>query len=597
MRKLLFIALLCFPFTLQAVSTYDDFYGNSGTDGGALEADGVGNALGGAPPDPPDPPLAASDSWNCLVNINGWTPETNRCVDLTSETGPTLGGTAIDCDGFDGVNPNASKEYIFRDTVTEAELENTSYDRFYVCNTVTAANVQNINRDCTSETGGYCLIQNWNTNTFDSELHPANQQDTQRSRFTNLEFDETADNWRIKGITIDGGDNSTDGISVNGADDLVIHMVYFDTQPGGIEPSGSAVECVGPSTGLHIQYSQFDGWATQNATYTNLDTENIRLNNNCDNVSIWMNVIKDGGDNILVATDGAAEAVEDLYIDSNELYFDVNLASCDDGANEPADADDECLCGENNLDLEGGGISGSNGTIRRNIIHMGRPQASEIGGVGNEFDCGGTGDLNGALVNMHFNYGHVAFYANILMDFSAGIIAGNDGDAGLPGQADIAKNVFYDWDKYYSAAASNRRSVALVLNELDDSRVTQNTFIPVSTSIEYCIDFSNDSDIEGNLFWQDCLFTGSTTGSVKNNIFANGLTDTIGDTAEHELTVTANNITFYKNYILGGVNASGSTRCASCVNHRGDTFTLPIDTGLQLGGLVTLTDDAAKGPQ
>ncbi len=259
-----------------------------------------------------------------------------------------------------------------------------------------------------------------------------------------------------------------------------------------------------------------------------------------------------------------------------------------------------CLAWENHLDLKTGGQADTGGSpsehliVYGNTLSMCRPQGPRVGG-GSTFEAGGTGAAEGSCAVIHLNATNIEFVGNILWDFSNGITNANAGfDAGLPQYIAIMKNTFYDWKYRNEDGHANVVSYGLRSSNWGESAILFNTLIPVNSDIQGTLQFGDNNDIMGNLFvGTNNSYTGSTTGSVDYNAYADSSPEISGDTNSVTIaSITMSNFTFCTRPITGALIVGGAYD-----GHHCDEVTLPILADSQVEDQFLGTIDSAKGPQ
>jgi len=541
----------------------------------------------------------AENQFDCGEDLNGHTPA--DCVDTT--TIPDLAGSPS-CSGSSGDNSanSQSTHYIFRDSVpTESLLENTSYDHYWVCDTVAVTgDVANINRDCSSEPAGYCSIAGY-WDSYDKTQHPYWLADADRSYMERIEFDTGADSWRVRGMTLTGpGEGSGSSyvlMARSGASNIVANQNYFKTD-GMIIAGVFAFHCRDSSTGNYFGYNYMEGTDLQRSAYDNADTQGITLAPACNDQHVHHNEIKDYTDGIQVNAGISTHTGSDITIKYNHFYLDQNIASCAAGENEPASEDDTCGCHENHIDIKRMGASGAgnHGVIAYNILEKSYPQAESVGSATTE--CGGTGGANGSVIELHYNASNVEVHNNIFMDYSNGISSGNDGfDTQFPDFSDVANNIFYQQRKRNQAKSV--ASFGINMNQMEDARILGNSFVDPNSNIDDCLQMDFNQDVEGNFFDSDCNVSGSNTGNNEDNMYNTGAEQISGETDAHTGSVTLGQFCFFKHPITGATQSDGSTQCTGCLDHRGDLQCINAmpPTGWFGENDYTKVPNSAKGPQ
>ncbi len=201
-----------------------------------------------------------------------------------------------------------------------------------------------------------------------------------------------------------------------------------------------------------------------------------------------------------------------------------------------------CWAAENILDLKLCGKSGDPMVVDGNYMFGARPQGPAVGG-GNSRGAGGSNAAEGSLTVAHLQCAFLQYTRNWHVDYSNGMTgAGAGADSGFPKRFLIAKNFWIDQKFRNEDGHANVVSSAIRSVNWNDVVAMQNFFNVLSTEndIEDTLRLGNDTDYECNIIdgGASNSYSGTTTGVVEDNGYANSSTQISGDLDPHTATIT-----------------------------------------------------------
>lgn len=359
--------------------------------------------------------------------------------------------TGVDCSGSSGVNPNDSSQYIIRDTGGLAQLNNGTYNQFFLCPgdysgasdiTLTANGTVGTRRWLIQCDGAsdVCLTS--------STSHPYKDKDIGYEQAQVPAIAIEGDYWVLTGLKCisekigDGGPGWCFNVQVTSGDASynILDRLWVDGSqidgPDDEEAQTRLVRFFHNSDYSKIQFSVIGPCYPD----VNSDHYGIYRRHGSPKRHIVSNEIFDCSDAIQAGT--AADSYGGEIVENNDIYYSTYLRmDCGSGGgiqqgetlDQARNVNGDCVCGEEPIDIKAGGVSGDWDYWVNNRIWGGRPYAwaYKPSSTAMTKECGATGAGRGATaINFNDNSAYMYFLGNIISDSQTGIFYGGGGDDG-----------------------------------------------------------------------------------------------------------------------------------------------------------------------
>ena len=483
-------------------------------------------------------------------DVNGYTPTYAASVTIPTPT-DNGSGDGPDCTGASEVNPDASDEYIIKSNAGWAQINNTTYQYFFVCpGDYTSEGTITITQDGTSGNEQYLVW--WTDSNYDAGdnyrgtawemgndktgAETCSDPNETLSDYTEIESRCTkaagtlgssdvakverilmsnADYWIIDRLVFEpDGDNGFDTDAASNSQNYVLQRSWFDC--AGTGTTGNP-ECVNlrDSQDATLQYNVVaECRPTDNTDNAAFDMSSLSGD---DNISIVGNEVFDCGKSGVEHGDQGND--DGHVIENNDFYVTTNLrmgcgsGNAWDGTTLPFtssaahDANGKCGCYER----PGFGTKSGSDTVGDpfRIIHNrawgGREQGYT---TSNGQACGGSGAPQGTACSVTRAGGtpaaeFVVLENNIVSDSEVGCTINGAGGGDDPANNTFRGNFFHDIEDFatqsdYSGSGTAQSSAVFkFISGSDDTQIVYNTIVNSETQV---IDGSEtDFDFSANV--------------------------------------------------------------------------------------------------